>query len=669
MFQTLRFSSTLNTVLMLCLALTASNARDVQSEASRQFLRDEHTSWQQKIAHALTSTGDSTIDVRFYELSVDIALHKKYIAGDVLVRFDALQPTNEIKLNLHHAFDITRISGNVQQYTFANDTIYIDLQQPLRAGERSEVHIFYEGVPQLIRGTKGLRYSQHGNSEPVIANLSTPYLAHYWWPCKDGPGDKPDSVYINVTIPDTTIRGINVLAISNGSLDSVSTHQNKKTFHWRERYPIVPYYVNVTISNYRIIQQWSGGKPNKGFPISYFVFDENRRIAEQEFAAFPKVMSFFSSIFGDYPFRTEKYAMSELGFYSAIEKQTNTVMRRLDQDWFIVAVHELAHMWFADMITCSSWHHGWLNEGFATYAEALWYEHSKGPSAYFDHMQDIKFLDGGSVYLDDASDPFRVFIPIIYKKGAWVLHMLRGVLGDELFFQAIKSYATDPRFMYDHADTQDFQEVCETVSGRELHTFFDQWVFDEYYPIYEYDYSVNASTVELRIEQVQGQKGWRPVFKMPVPIEITFQDGTDSLLRVYNDQSVQNYVLELDQPVASLQFDPQQWILRQVSRQTFVEHLTQQPSDPVLSPNAPNPFNAATRSQFFLPTQSQVQIDVMSMLGQHIKTLKRGVLPQGWQWVSWDGTNEQNATMSSGVYFMVMRYEEHRLVRKMLLLE
>ena len=353
-------------------AVITSYAAEFQSSAYLSFRAAEEQTWLAHIQNAEMVTNDTTIDVRFYHLNIDVAVHKKYIRGDVLIRFDAnVQNLNAIKLDLNRAFQIDSLTGNISSYTFKDDVLAVTLDDSYQKGEAVSLRVYYHGEPPLINDLKGLRYEVHGQNEPVIANLSTPYLAHYWWPCKDGPGDKADSVYIDVTIPDTTIRDIPLSAVSNGRLQRVTRVNNKRTFFWRERYPVVPYYINVAISNYTPFQQWSRGE-RKGTPIDYNVFSESRSTTMTTFQDFPDVFNFFSSLFGPYPFKNEKYAMCELGYYGGIEKQTNTIMGGLNEDWFGVAVHELAHMWFADMITCKTWNHGWLNEGFATYAEALW---------------------------------------------------------------------------------------------------------------------------------------------------------------------------------------------------------------------------------------------------------------------------------------------------------
>jgi aminopeptidase N len=417
----------------------------------------------------------------------------------------------------------------------------------------------------LAGGYKGLRYETHDGGQPVIASLSTPYLAHTWWPCKDGTGDKADSTFIDITIADTIIGGLQVIAVSNGILENTISANGKKTFQWRHRYPIVPYYVMVAISNYTHFQQTFIGL-GYTFPIDYYVFQSHLADAQNGVAPLPGAMALFTELFGPYPFREEKYGMTQLGYYGGIENQTNSIINKMNQDWFYVSVHELAHMWFADMITCDTWHHGWLNEGFASYAEALYAEHAGGTPAYRNYMTTFEFYNAGTLYMPDVSNPFTVFQSIIYDKGAYVLHMLRGILGDDLFFETLHSYATDANFQYDHATTEDLQTTCEQVSGLDLDYFFEEWIYDERYPQYRFNYSYDPAEelLHLWIVQTQGELGWREVFEMPVQVRATFTDGTDTTVTVFNDAQTQYFHFSFEKEVNLVELDPDKWILREV---------------------------------------------------------------------------------------------------------
>jgi len=543
-------------------------AKPHKSNELLQFYQLEQANWRDYIARfQALDDQQANFDVTFYYLNVEIAVDSKYIQGDVLCRFRATEElVQSIQLNLHHSLTVDSIRGNISEFRCANDRLEITLEQPLAKMMTSEVIIYYQGVPELAKNLKGLNYSTHGFNEPIIASLSTPFLAHYWWPCKDGPGDKPDSVYVDITIPDRTINSLPLMAVSNGTLENVISKNGKKTFQWRERYPIVPYYVMAAISNYHHFYQFYSGDFGERFPLDYYVFNEDLDASRGGVSQLPEAIRLFSRYFGKYPFSEEKYGMTQLGFYGGIENQTNTIINEMSSGWFDVSVHELAHQWFGDMITCETWQHGWLNEGFATYCEALWEEHTRGFQGYLDHIHSNRYLWGGTLFLEDDTDPFKIFITIIYSKGAYLLHMLRGVLGDSVFFKCLYEYANHPDLRYNHATTEDFQKVCETVSGKDLEFFFDQWVYDEYYPKYEFGFHQNQVTRETQvlIHQNQANDNWRPVFKMPVQLLFQFDNDQDSLISVWNDRQTQHYSFTFKQNLKTAWLDPDEWILREV---------------------------------------------------------------------------------------------------------
>lgn len=507
-------------------------------------------------------SNDTTIDVNFYHLNVEIALDSAYIKGSVnYLVTSQIDGLTSLKLDLDSAFVVDSVSFPASTYSFADNVLTINFLETYNIGDAFSFSIYYKGVPILAGGYKGLRYENHDGNELIIASLSTPYLAHTWWPCKDGTEDKSDSTFIDIMIKDTTISSIPVIALSNGLLDTVITIGDKKKFCWKHRYPVVPYYVMVAISNYKHFQQIYNGT-DYSFPIDYYVFESHLEAAQEGVLMIPEAIEFFTNTFGPYPFLQEKYAMTQLGYYGAIENQTNTITNNMSIDWFYTSVHELAHQWFADMITCQTWNHGWLNEGFASYAEALFNEFKF--NGYHLYMEYFGYYDAGTVYLEDVSDPYNVFQPIIYDKGAYVLHMLRGVLGDSTFFDAIYAYANNESFKYKQATTEDFQLICENVSGEDLDYFFNQWIYDERFPIYYYNYEYNQFTGDLDvvIEQKQGVIGWREVFVMPMEIGVEFVDGTDTIIDVLVDNGSENFTFALNKDVLYAEIDPNNWILK-----------------------------------------------------------------------------------------------------------
>ncbi len=505
---------------------------------------------------------DPNYDVHFYHIDVEIAVDSIYLSGSVkFIISSNIDDLNSIMVDLDQTFDIESISTPVSSFTFEDNVLNLQLENTYQTNDTLSFTIEYSGYPQMPGGYKGLRYETHDGNQPIIASLSTPYLAHSWWPCKDGTSDKCDSLYMDITIKDTIIDDIQLIALSNGLLVNESTDGEMRTFNWQHKHAIVPYYVMVAISNYKHFQQ-DFVMDDMSFPMDYYVFESHLSQAESGVSEMPDIMAFFNETFGPYPFADEKYAMTQLGYYGGIENQTNSIVNNMSQSWLDVSVHELAHQWFADDITCQDWHHGWVNEGFANYAEALYFEHRDGFEAYQNYVTDFEFYNPGTLYIEDISDPFSgVFRPIIYNKGAYVLHMLRGILGDELFFETIYEYATCEEYKQGWANTEDFQSVCEEVSEEDLDYFFEQWIYDERYPKYRYNYLSSTSQTEVIIQQSQGLLGWRELFTMPLDFYFQFEDGSDTVLTVFNDELEQHYTFDFEKEVIDMELDPDKWVL------------------------------------------------------------------------------------------------------------
>lgn len=634
----------------------------IVAQESVSFYREEWEMKRNNLPEQFRLEIDQSIDVIFYHPEISIAIDSQYISGNVFIKLvSKVDKLNKVKLNLHSSMKVDKVTMDGVSFSVTNDEVEVDLNKSYNKDELIKLKIFYHGKPVLAGGYKGLVYTTHGAGEPLIVTLSTPFLAHYWFPCKDGPQDKADSMYMDVTIKDTTVNGLKLIAVSNGILEAIdSSVVGQRTFSWRHRYPIVPYYIMVAISNFRTIKQTYTGVTSS-FPLIYYVFNENYTASVTGVNELHAVLNRFSELFGDYPFSNEKYGITELGFYGGIENQTNTIQNNLTVSAFYISVHELAHQWFADMITCSDWHHAWLNEGFASYAEALIKEYFGGRNDYMNYMTKFEFYNGGTVYLPSDSDAFNIFQSVIYNKGAYVLHMLRGMLGDSVFFKCIHDYATNPAFRYANATTEDFEQICKNVSGKNLQTFFQQWIYDEYYPVYKYNFTSFPSDHSTILTIRQDQEllyGWRSVFEMPLQIQFNFSSGKDTLVTVINNQQFQSYEFSFTDSVIAATIDPDKWVLKNADYDAGVAVYASVMSNDNNFVIYPNPAENKIHLFFSNKHQSYLRCEIQNVFGG--KVFEQIISINDLQY----SVPIDISYLEKGIYFLTVTVEGEQQVRR-----
>ncbi|WP_084555880.1 M1 family aminopeptidase [Alkaliflexus imshenetskii] len=570
-----------------CMLVTA------YSTASAQQIKGEGTAAEDQLkssAQSILLQTDTNIDVTFYHIDIELDIAGTAIIGKVNVSFNSLtEGLASIRLNLKNFFTVTAIDG-ASSWTHTSDILTIVLEEPLALGSASSVEIEYNGQPELISSggvNKGLRFQTRADGAPAIVNLSTPYFSHYWYPCKDGPSDKADSVYVNITVPET-YNGFALTAVSNGKLEGTTTESGMKTFNWRHRYPIAPYYVLVAVSNYTVINRVYSNNGTQ-FPLTYYAYPQDVPAANTLVSNIPEMLDFFIDLYGDYPFAEEGYGLTQIPVLWAIESQTNNVIGTWSEAWLGFIAHELSHAWFGNSITNKTWQHVWLQEGFATYSEALYIEAKQGKEAFLTFIRSFneRFNASQRLFLEDDAQHNKVFSQYVFDKGAWVVHMLRNHIGDELFFQCLKTYAQSPAFQYGHATTEDFRLHCEQITNMNLSAFFEQWVYDRSYPDYKYNFysDVETGKAGLAIKQTQGivyQE--RAVFEMYMDILLTFDDGSERLERVFNNKQLQYFYFDIDKEVTQIVLDPDEWIIRRFRTldtnitvplfQSFENHIT-----------------------------------------------------------------------------------------------
>ncbi|MFH1194944.1 MAG: M1 family aminopeptidase [bacterium] len=612
--------------------------------------------------------GDANFDVTYYKLDLNVTHNPNYLKGIVTIKarsvFNALQ---YVFFDLENSLTVNNVTSNGTNLLFAhnNSQINITLNEGYNIGQEFTVIIDYEGIPGNV-DLGSFVFDEH-QGQPLIWTLSEPYGARYWWPCKDTPGDKADSSDVWVTCDDY------FTVVSNGILEEDKDNgDGTRTVKWRNRYPIAHYLISLAMTNYlRIDDAFNFTKGS--MPVTHFIYPENEPFLTALLPQTITMLEVFSDLFGLYPFVNEKYGHAQVGFSGGMEHQTVTSMYGGNYWSEDLISHELAHSWFGDKITCRDWENIWLNEGFATYAEALYVERMRGTEGYkgkvIADMELARFAQG-TIYVQDITNIYEIFDGTrSYAKGSVVLHMLRGVIGDESFFNLIKTYANYPGISYGCATTEDFQYVAEQVSGMDLDFFFNEWIFGENYPKYSYGWSQNLVsgnkyTVDLNI--VQDHNTNPEFFTMPLQIKIETESG-DTVITVLNNQLSQSYSFEITGNPVNVLLDPENWILKDIVNVTDIPIDGTIPLAFNLKQNYPNPFNPTTTIEFEVNIKDTgkvpVQLAVYDVLGNFISELFNKITNSGVYRVEFDA-----ADLPSGIYFYKLTSGGFTAVKKMVLL-
>ncbi len=612
----------------------------------------------------------SGFDVSFYGLDLALFPQTRQISGAVHIkghsRGDNLP---QLVFDLFDNMTVDSVAVGAQQALFRHSggRVEVDLPVPLHAGALFSVEIFYHGSPEQI-DFGSFNWSEK-DGVPRIWTLSEPYGAPAWWPCKDDPADKADSVFLHITVPEPLV------AASNGILTGVhSVGNSHRTYSWETRYPLSPYLVVLAVGDYVRFTDWYVTTRGDSMPIEYYVYPELQSAAAIDFAPTPAMLHAFAGRFGEYPFIREKYGMASVAGGASMEHQTLTTLnaRHITGQGNSEGVisHELAHHWFGDAITVRHWRDIWLHEGFASYCEALWAEQSRGRAAYREILdqQDMGAFQG-TIIIEDTTDVRTLFTPTVYRKGSWVLHMLRGVLGDETFFAALRQFATDPRWAYGNATTADFIHTCESVSRQELDWFFEQWLRRAGRPVYIYQWKTQGiqppyqTTIE--IEQSTSQPFENPIpYKMVLPVRLA-GGGSEMTITVWDSSSYQQFTVETDFRPDTVEIDPEDWVLKRV---IATGPFATPPLRFELAQNFPNPFNGSTFIRFGVPKAAPVKVEIFNTRGQRVYFRQLLRQSPGYHLFEWDGRDNAGRNVASGVYYYRFSDGNGLSVKKLLLL-
>jgi aminopeptidase N len=602
-----------------------------------------------------------TFDVLDYKLSLDLTSNYSTpfptaFQASVIIKFKIDTALNSIKLNAVNSsllIDSVRLAGI--NYTHSGNFLTIELDRTYEPGENAEVKIYYHHK----NVEDGAIYCTGG----FFFTDCEPEGARKWFPCYDSPSDKA-TVELTATVP------ANVKLGSNGKLQDSTINGTFITYHWKSRDQVATYLVVISSRiNYKLdIVNWINPNTNDTIPMRfYYNSSENPKPME---SIIGDMTSFYSEEFGDHPFEKNGFATLNNEFaWGGMENQTLTSLCPNCWQTALLA-HEFAHQWFGDMITCATWADIFLNEGFATWTEAHYTEHVSGYAAYKDE------IDGNASYYISANPGWAICEPswavntpdvntlfdyaVTYMKGSCVLHQLRYVLGDSLYFAGLKSYASDTvNFKYKSATIPQFRDKMEEVSGKDLDWFFDEWIFTANHPIYQNVYSIKDIGdgkwwLSVKMKQQMSSTYWQ----MPVVFKIQFEGLQDTTISVFNSVNNEIFNFTFDKKPIAFTFDPNNDIVLKQGT-TVLENVTPDAVKPELSV-FPTPFTDLFTLVYDAKNLNPSSFDIIDMSGHTVYS--QNIIPQkGVNNIEINGSN-----LKSGIYFLRLKTKEAVLTTKII---
>jgi aminopeptidase N len=552
-------------VLAASAALAAPESFPIPTREEREALRKSHvrlggmaeplSADQRAIAAA-----QDDVDILNYFLDVEFVPASRSVTGTVAITGQSLVAGfQHLVLDLKSNMNFTSALRNgttILSFSRSGDLVDVTLDHAFNAGETFVVKVTYNGVPDAT-GFGSISWRKTGASAlgTAVSTLSEPDGARTWWPCKDRPDDKA-TVEMWWTVPSTWI------ATGNGKLlGTVAKPGSKTQYKWKPTDPLTTYLVSCTAAVFSTFSHTYTTLTGGTMPVDYYVYPEDLTKAQESFKPTPAMIAFYAQTFGEYPFVDDKYGMTEFSWGGAMEHSTNTSygyqLVNGGHGYDYIIAHELSHQWWGDAVSPQTWADVWLNEGFATYSEALWAEHLNGAQGYQNYMNSFwspSFT--GSVY-----NPVDLFGSTVYDKGGWVQHMLRHVVGDANFFNTMRDWYA----VHDNGavNTAQYQALHEARYGGSLDWFFQEWVYLTGQPAYEYGWTTadlgdGTYRTYVRIHQTQTNAG---TFTMPVDLTLISAAGSQ-VRTVWNDRDDQDVTLVTTSRPTDVQFDVKDWILK-----------------------------------------------------------------------------------------------------------
>ena len=483
-------------------------------------------------AQTLTNGGkikpeQAIMDVRHYTIALDVNFEQKSIAGYTIIDVIMAQPTNVLLFDLLDSLGVTQVLVNNKKepFIYKNNLITINLPNELPVGKAS-VKIFYGGKPHVARRPPwddGFIWARDSTGHHWMAITAEGAGGKLYFPCKDHPSDEPnEGVDMFITVPkDLVVAG-------PGLLQKVTKHGDKATFHWKTNYTINNYSIIFNVGDFAVVSRTYTTIDGNKVPLQFYVLKEHEAKAAHHLDIFEKTIHEQEKYFGEYPWAKEKIAICETPHLGMEHQTMNAYGNKFrytkvgGEDYDGLMHHEFGHEWWGNKVTAKDWADYWIHEGINTFGDALYIREFEGEAAYNQHFHDIslRFENKLPVVMGKDIDEEAAYNSDIYGKGAFFMHTIRYIMGDSLFFPAIKKFVTSPKYTYDNlVSTDDVQIFFSEESGRDLKPLFDLYLR-----------SVNK--LDVHIKQLPRDKYLIQLqnFSMALPMEITTSTGTKRMV-------------------------------------------------------------------------------------------------------------------------------------------
>lgn len=603
-------------------AISTGLAQNSRMLSGSEYCSRKKSSWKglpqlEKKSHAEVTHSFNVLDYKL-ELNIYHCFFSPYpqdYGAKNTITFKVVTSLSSIQLdavNSSMVIDSVRLAG--VSFTHTGNILTIQLNRTYDPGEIVQVRISYHHLDV----EDGAFNAKNG----MVFTDAEPEGARKWFPCWDKPSDKA-TLDLTAKVPLAARLG------SNGALADSVIHGDTLTYHWVSTDNVATYLTVMSARmNYKIdIVYWPKiSNPSVLVPIRfYYNPGEDPSYIEEIISG---MTTYFSEGFCEHPFQKNGFAtLNEEFTWGGMENQTLTSL--CPECWYEGLVsHEYAHQWFGDLITCATWADIWLNEGFATWSEAYWAEKYYGYDGYKNVIHD----EADSYFQSNPgwaiSDPdWAINTPpsqtlfnyaVTYAKGACVLHQIRYLLGDSLFFLTLESYLNDPDLRFQSATIEDFNQKVNEVTGEDYNWYFTDWIYQPNHPQYNNTYNFEETgTGDWKVNFFTTQTQSDPAFfRMMLPLRIQFQDGTDTVFRVMNSDNYQQYSFLFDRKPIRFYFDFDNEIVLKQGTTVVGDLPSRSAKTSKLSQNEPNPAAVSTKIAFEITTAGPVTIEIIDITGR-----------------------------------------------------